>query len=385
MMLLFVLAAVLAASQAVLVPGPPGPFHVAMRVQGFTDTSRPDPYAPKDKPHPRRVLISMFLPLEPWRKYPVELVPYMPPRTAKIFGDDAAALGLPNDTFARFELEVSKLPIAGAKRKRHHEHHYPLVLFSPGFGGSRLANSAGAMALASKGYVVVTIDHPYDASIVEFPDGDVFLRNISIVDPADVVKPLEVRAADTSFIIDQLHNPSVLRKLTDGYPGQVDVEKPVMYGHSLGGATAAAAMLSDDRILGGMNLDGHMFGPVVQKGLDRPFILTGILGRDDVPGSHWPEFYDNVRSAKMDLSIANTTHTSFIDAQLLFTAIDIPDKLKPGIDAFLGSLDGRRLEDITLGILRGFLDLVFRAKAGVLRNIGKDFCEVTVVKSSLPG
>ncbi|PNY23145.1 Platelet-activating factor acetylhydrolase [Tolypocladium capitatum] len=384
MMLPFVLTAVLAVTKAILVPGPPGPFPVAVRVQGFTDTSRLDPYAPKDRPHPRRVLISVFQPLEPRREYPTELVPYMPPQTANVYGEQVATLGLPNDTLARFELEVPKLPTAGAEGKHHHEHRYPLVLFSPGYGVSRLVYSAGARALASRGYVVVTIDHPYDALIVEFPEGEVFLSaNISVEDPAELVKAVKVRAADASFIIDQFHNPSVLRNLTGGYPGRVDVEKLAMYGHSLGGATAATAMLSDDRILGGNNLDGPILGPVVQKGLDRPFILAGIPGRDGLPSANWPEFYDNVRSAKMALAIANTTHASFFDVRLLFTAIDIPDKVKAGVDAALGTVDGRRLEDIMLGILTGFLDLVFKAKAGRLRDIGRDFCEVAVVRSNL--
>ena len=36
-----------------------------------------------------------------------------------------------------------------------------------------------------------------------------------------------------------------------------------MFGHSLGGATAAAAMLEDQRITAGVNLDGSLVGPVV--------------------------------------------------------------------------------------------------------------------------
>lgn len=196
-------------------------------------------------------------------------------------------------------------------------------------------------------------------------------------------KRTQVRAADASFIIDQLHNSSVLRKLTDGYPGRVDLNKLTLYGHSLGGATAATAMLSDSRILGGMNLDGHHFGPVVQKGLDRPFILTGVPGHDAMPGSNWPELYDNLRSSKMDLAIANTTHLSFTDSRLLLTAIDVPDAAKQALDAVLGTVEGRRLEDIMLGILTGFLDLVLKGRAGGLRNIAKDYGEVTVVKSRL--
>jgi predicted dienelactone hydrolase len=53
------------------------------------------------------------------------------------------------------------------------KNEYPLVLFDPGFGESRLIYGAMARSLASHGYVVVTVDHPFDAPAVQFPDGSI--------------------------------------------------------------------------------------------------------------------------------------------------------------------------------------------------------------------
>lgn len=54
-----------------------------------------------------------------------------------------------------------------------------------------------AQSLASEGYVVVTIDHPYDADVVEFPDGSyVLAANISSDDDAALDSLLEVRNPD---------------------------------------------------------------------------------------------------------------------------------------------------------------------------------------------
>lgn len=47
-------------------------------------------------------------------------------------------------------------------------------MFSPGLSASRLLYSAQARALASYGYIVITLDHPYDALFVEFPDGTTY-------------------------------------------------------------------------------------------------------------------------------------------------------------------------------------------------------------------
>ena len=39
-----------------------------------------------------------------------------------------------------------------------------MVLFSPGLAGVRSQNTAWAQELASHGYVVVALDHPYDSA-----------------------------------------------------------------------------------------------------------------------------------------------------------------------------------------------------------------------------
>ena len=46
-----------------------------------------------------------------------------------------------------------------------------MVLFSPGLAGVRSQNTAWAQELASHGYVVVALDHPYDSAAVVLADG----------------------------------------------------------------------------------------------------------------------------------------------------------------------------------------------------------------------
>ena len=54
-----------------------------------------------------------------------------------------------------------------------------------------------------------------------------------------------------------------------------------MAGHSIGGASAVAAMQTDRRIDAGVDLDGSLFVP--PAGLDRPFLLLGSEA-DHLPG-----------------------------------------------------------------------------------------------------
>lgn len=163
MLMLFFL--LLAVAHAIVVLGPSGPWNVSHHVVELTDESRWDPYAPENSPHKRRILTSFFLPVhEDQQECEVDRIDYMPPKSLETYTNVAKALGLPNNTFQGLELGFCK---ASSKKQLAH----PVVIFSPGFSSSRLFSSAQAQSLASQGYVVITVDHPYEATIVEFPDG----------------------------------------------------------------------------------------------------------------------------------------------------------------------------------------------------------------------
>ena len=80
----------------------------------------------------------------------------------------------------------------------------PVVLYSPGPGGNRDSSTVLVEQLASRGYVVVTIDHTHDASQVEFPDGRVEVPAMPPLTPEVAARSVEVRVADTRFVLDQL-------------------------------------------------------------------------------------------------------------------------------------------------------------------------------------
>jgi hypothetical protein len=162
-------------AHAIVVSGPSGPWPVSYHVVELTDESRWDPYAPKDSPHKRRILTSFFVPNHvDQQKCEVDKVDYLPPKTLEAYGNVAKSLGLPNTIFQGFQLEFCK---ASSKKKR--QPPLPVVIFSPGYGGSRLLSSAQAQSLASQGNVVITVDHPYEATVVEFPDGTVIYGTAS--------------------------------------------------------------------------------------------------------------------------------------------------------------------------------------------------------------
>jgi dienelactone hydrolase len=218
-----------------------------------------------------------------------------------------------------------------------HHGRFPVVVFSPGFGVPRGLASVTVAELASRGYVVVTVDHTFEAAAVEFPGGRVELQTLPN-DP-DGVKARETRVADVRFVLDQLTklangtNPDAEhRRLPDGLGTILDLRQVGAFGHSAGGITAADVMDVDHRVRAGIDLDGTLgYGypdpsrcPTVAHGTDRPFLLfgTGGTGPKGGPQTHhtepsWKLFWENSTGWRHDLNLPKGRHYSFIDHQAL--------------------------------------------------------------------
>jgi predicted dienelactone hydrolase len=200
--------------------------------------------------------------------------------------------------------------------------------------------------LVSRGYVVATIDHTYDGGQVEFPDGRVEVPAVPPVTPDVAEKVVAVRVADTRFVLDRLmrlnegQNPDAEgRPLPAGLRGLLDPGRVGMFGHSLGGAAAAQAIYEDRRIRAGINLDGTMFGAVIEGGLKRPFMLVASQdhSRDNDPS--WQRFWSNLGGWRLDLRLRKAGHESFSDLQVLIPQMELPPEF---VQELIGSIDPSR-------------------------------------------
>lgn len=170
---------------------------------------------------------------------------------------------------------------------------YPLVLFSHGLGGMRMQNTVQMEELASRGYIVVSLDHTYDANVTVFLDGTTAAFRSYLRDEATEEEFWEVRlpqvntrASDISFIIDKI---SEMKDKADKLFKHADLSKIGVLGHSFGGATAIVASYNDNRINACINLDGWMEPvkpEIIQSGLKIPFLYIGQEKWDDTPLNH---------------------------------------------------------------------------------------------------
>jgi dienelactone hydrolase len=154
---------------------------------------------------------------------------------------------------------------------------YPLVIFSHGTGGVKTSNTSTFLNLASNGYVVCSIDHPYhslfsiDAAGKRTTIDPSYLQeymNVSrgMYDGATVYqleqKWLDLRTADINFILDMLLTKAAAPGSDPVYQ-LIDGGKIGLIGHSLGGAAAAEVARRRNDIGAVVNLDADLLGDYV--------------------------------------------------------------------------------------------------------------------------
>lgn len=204
----------------------------------------------------------------------------------------------------------------------------PVVLFSHGLGGNR--SNVGYMAeqWASRGYVVVAMQHAgSDSSIYEGVDPDDVGQ---VFQDAANLENLELRAGDVSAVIDSLERwngqffSSLFRRL--------DLERIGMSGHSFGAMTtqitsgesvpAIAFETRDPRIDAALPLSTRVTtvgqASVVLSGVELPWlVMTGTedvspLGQVSVEERRMV-FPNLPGSDKYELVLMNGTHNAYID------------------------------------------------------------------------
>ncbi|MFF7249677.1 alpha/beta hydrolase [Embleya sp. NPDC008237] len=282
-------------------PPPTGPYAIGACTLYLVDRSRPDPWEPIPV---REVMVTVFYPARTVRGCPV--APQLSAEAGQAFGSAA------RPTHAQ-------LPATGVDWAATSTHAYtnapartecrPVLLYSPGGADPRGMGTGVAEELASRGYVVVCIDHPGDGAVVEFPvdmagrEGRVrwtVLRFDARTDPGLFRTMIDTRIADTRFVLDRLtvlargENPDPTgAPLPDGLHRALDLRRVGVYGHSAGGTTAAETMYEDRRIAAAINLEGYLdhpspapgrdgeLYPIARDGTDRPLLLLDTDGFPD--------------------------------------------------------------------------------------------------------
>jgi predicted dienelactone hydrolase len=338
-------------------PEPTGPYAVGTQYYLWTDTRRPDEYtsAPDDF---REVSVQIWYPAEPSGHG--KPIPYMRRDAAQAF---SSSENLPSfllehlalvRTHAYLDADAAK---AGAP--------FPVITYSP--SGLMSGHMTLFEELASHGYVVVCIGHPYWNPFVYGPTGEAIpfdgkneqyqawwteANSSSVLDAmADVtvatataaqerafvtlndLLPLAVPdlrrwADDIGFVLDQL---DTINRDAGLLAGALDLQRVGVMGFSKGGAAAGQFCVTDTRCKAGINLTGIMYGDIVDIDLQVPFLFINeeeLWCPDCYPNNL---FFKQADSDAYQIKIRGARHANFGDF-MLNGWLTQPVGTKPAID-----------------------------------------------------
>lgn len=320
---------------AVELPRPTGRFSVGQETLHLVDRSRTDPWASSG---PRELMVTMRYPARAGTGGPVR---YLTSEEARLLiADRGLEQAIPVETLAGTAAHSRShaRPVAG---------RYPLIVLSPGFTVHRSTLTALAEDLASRGYVVASVDHAYESVGTAFPGGRVL--ECLACDKAEAGTPMRAvsdnRARDVSFLLDRLGGPRPAWR----HAGLIDQSRIAMAGHSIGGASALAAMATDPRVRAGINMDGGHATPAPAAGLGgRPFMLLGAQNRGPGGSPSWERDWPAFDGWKRWITFADSGHFTFSDFPAIAEQLGLPDPEAP--------LPGARSVELTRRYVGAFFD-----------------------------
>lgn len=245
-----------------------------------------------EKPHQRAIPMTIFFPSEDWT---VE-APYQNSK----YQMEALDNGIPEDngvhTFCGLDVRLTS-----------RIDKFPVILYNHGLTGNEMESTVLCADLASSGFVVVSVGHPYGAKVVTYPDGRGFINPMPFEEMRHNLKSLEpLWYEDMCAAIDFLEN---LNMSDSDFKGRLLLETLGTIGVSYGGCCGVAAALKSDSIKYAVNLDGSMFVHVDYKFINKPVYVmcspVNVLAR-------LPLIENGLSNLKVD-KIRKVSHFEFSD------------------------------------------------------------------------
>ena len=256
-------------------PAPTGRFNVGTQIYEWEDQSREEWFTEQEGDY-RRLVVQVWYPSQKSNKIKANYLDFPGKRVEPL----SRRIELPEYFFKHIKNVKSNsiydIPIYDKSKL------YPLILFSHGLGGMRMQNTIQLEELASHGYIVIAMDHTYDANVTVFLDGSTAEFRSALNEDASEeevwkvrLPQLNTRAMDLTFIIDEI---TKLKENSNTIWSNIDLTKIGVFGHSFGGATAVVTSYNDNRIDACINLDGWMEpieSNIIKEGIDVPFLYIG--------------------------------------------------------------------------------------------------------------
>ena len=326
-------------------PSPSGTYEVGTTERFFSGQGRDDRYT-TTVGDARPLMVQIWYPAQ---NAAATASKYMESEVASLFAatqdymDSEAARKMITDarTNAQVDLAVSTA-----------QSRWPVIFFSHGLGGSRSLYTTYVEELASRGYVVVGIDHTFGALGTVFPDGRLIgIRTGTLSPPFEEV--VRIWAEDQAWVLDRLD------ELDASDPegiltSRLDLTRVGAAGHSTGGSASMEVHTFDPRFDAVASLDGVQVGAAATApGLNDPTLL--LVADDSEFGG--TEVQTHLKDIGYRVTVSGTSHYSFTDLPILLDLAGVPRSQTATSGRPPGTLAGERNLDIQIAFLAAFFDL----------------------------
>ena len=319
--------------QSQMLPKPTGSFYIGVDYMCLTDNSRKELF---DNSHSsyRTLTIKVWYPAETKTEYQSYL--------------ENADTVIKNWQFSedyRNLLTHSSRGVSVSKSEKV----YPVLIFSHGWGEHFSQNTILMEELASHGFVIFSIAHHYECKFSFYPDGrflnldlssnrfnqmvqeqqnpdaiSVFQRMFTVksendrrnifVETNDLM-PIMMKESPKYWANDIIFFINELSKINENniiLKGKLDLNQIGVLGMSMGGMTTNEVCAVDKRVKAGVNIDGGLFGPIINETINTPFMFLNsqrFFGYGDL-------FVSKSNITCYSVTIINSDHYNFTDYAL---------------------------------------------------------------------
>ncbi|MGF7059027.1 hypothetical protein [Brassicibacter mesophilus] len=322
-------------------PKPVGTYTVGITHMDFIDQARKQVFPFEETKAYREIPVTIFYPSDSTEGK--NTAPYAFPEALEVI--HKLTHGFWSKNMAKLKTRVYENISVSKKQDK-----FPIIFFNHGYFAYEMQSTILCSDLASLGYIVISVGHPYESSGIKYRDGRIVKAHKSNIKRFnsstnkeykkiifkelvnrkkwcsdeksmelatalfgkigfELSRSTKIWAADTIFIADQLEDINN-GKIDTIFKDKLQLDPGFgITGHSVGAATSAQVCYDDRRFICGINIDGGTWGDYMLKDINTPFM---VLASKIIRNLCRTTFIYNSKDSYLVL-IDKTAHWGFCD------------------------------------------------------------------------